>query len=102
MNPLIIRDVAIGEGIPKICVSLTSKTKAELLVDAQAIVGEMDSNGDVVGNIIDLVEWRVDHYEEIDDNNKKLFDVLEDLRHILGDKPLIFTYRSAVKVALGE
>ena len=102
MNPLIIRDVAIGEGIPKICVSLTSKTKAELLVDAQAIVGEMDSNGDVVGSIIDLVEWRVDHYEEIDDNDKILFDVLEDLRHILGDKPLIFTYRSAGEGGAGR
>ncbi len=102
MNPVIIRAVAIGEGIPKICVSLTSKTKAELLVDAQAIVGEMDSSGGVVGNIIDLVEWRVDHYEEIDDSNKKLFDVLENLRHILGDKPLIFTYRSAGEGGAGR
>ena len=44
MKPVIVRGVIIGEGMPKICVPLTAKTKAELLEDAQAIVGDVASS----------------------------------------------------------
>lgn len=83
MNPLIVRGVAIGAGIPKICVSLTSKSDAELLEDAEACAIER----------VDLVEWRVDHFENLEDL-AHMIDLLSELRGVIIDKPLIFTYRT--------
>ena len=31
MNPVVVRNVAIGEGIPKICVPIVGKTREEIL-----------------------------------------------------------------------
>ena len=89
MKPVIVRGVIIGEGMPKICVPLTAKTKAELLEDAQAIVGDVASS-----SVIDIVEWRADYFADI--------EVLSELRHIIGDKPLIFTYRTAGEGGTGS
>ncbi|HSN67505.1 MAG TPA: type I 3-dehydroquinate dehydratase, partial [Fusibacter sp.] len=91
MNPVIVRGVEIGEGMPKICVSLTAKTKAELLEDAAAIVGD-----EVTSRVIDIVEWRADFYEDHMSpiaGQVRLIEPLAELRQIIGDKPLFFTYR---------
>lgn len=90
MNPVIVRGVNIGEGMPKLCVSLTAKTKAELLEDAAAIVGD-----EVASSVIDIVEWRADYYEGP-------IEILAELRQIVGDKPLIFTYRTASEGGMGS
>lgn len=83
MNPVVVRGVQIGEGIPKICVPIVEKTSKEIIEIAKKIV---DSPAD-------LVEWRADWFEDIFDYEKTI-KVLKTLREILGDIPLLFTLRT--------
>ena len=46
MNPVVVRNVAIGEGIPKICVPIVGKTREEILDAAKKI---LPIGADVVG-----------------------------------------------------
>ena len=64
MNPVVVRNVAIGEGIPKICVPIVGKTREEILDAAKKILP--------IG--ADVVEWRVDWYEDIFDFENARFD----------------------------
>ena len=83
MNPVMIRGVAIGEGIPKICVPIVGKTREEIIKAAEEIRTLP----------VDVVEWRADWYEEVFEANVVL-DVLQELRRILGEFPLLFTFRT--------
>ena len=83
MNPVMIRGVAIGEGIPKICVPIVGKTREEIVKAAEEIRTLP----------VDVVEWRADWYEEIFEADVVL-DVLQELRRILGELPLLFTFRT--------
>lgn len=83
MNPVMIRGVAIGEGIPKICVPIVGKTREEIVKAAEEIRTLP----------VDVVEWRADWYEEIFEADVVL-DVLQELRRILGKLPLLFTFRT--------
>ena len=83
MNPIMIRGVAIGEGIPKICVPIVGKTREEIVKAAEEIRTLP----------VDVVEWRADWYEEVFEANVVL-DVLQELRRILGELPLLFTFRT--------
>ncbi len=78
-----VRGIRIGEGIPKICIPLTGKTKEEILAAAEKLPA--------VGT--DLVEWRTDWFEDISDFTK-VEEVLRELRRILGNTPLLFTFRT--------
>lgn len=79
-----VKNVSIGEGVPKICVSLVGKTLKELQEEAQQL-RTLD---------IDLVEWRVDYFEKLTEL-EKVIGALKEIREILTDVPLIFTFRSA-------
>ena len=83
MNPVTVRGLRIGEGIPKICVPIVEKTSKEIIEMAKKIV---DSPAD-------LVEWRADWFEDVFDYEKTM-DVLKELREVLGDVPLLFTFRT--------
>ena len=83
MNPIMIRGVAIGEGIPKICVPIVGKTREEIVKAAEEIRTLP----------VDVVEWRADWYEEVFEADVVL-DVLQELRRILGELPLLFTFRT--------
>ena len=83
MKTVYIKDLAIGEGRPKICVPICGKTKEAILEEATKILSLP----------ADLVEWRVDWYDDIFDS-ECLVDVLDSLRNVLGDMPLLFTFRS--------
>ncbi|MDO5145625.1 MAG: type I 3-dehydroquinate dehydratase [Eubacteriales bacterium] len=83
MGVVVVRNVKIGEGIPKICVPIIGRTKEEILKQAQTIAQ----------GCADIVEWRADWYEEVL-NIERFREVLTDLRGILGEKPLLFTFRS--------
>ena len=78
-----IRDLTIGEGIPKICVPLVGETIAQLKEEASFLKG--------LG--IDIVEWRVDFFNQVDDI-EKVKEALVDIRSILPNIPLLFTFRS--------
>lgn len=79
-----VKDIIIGEGIPKICVPIVGKTKEEL-------VDEITALKDIS---LDLVEWRVDYYENVEDI-EKVKELLVSLRKFLSNTPLLFTFRSA-------
>ncbi|ASA25885.1 type I 3-dehydroquinate dehydratase [Paenibacillus donghaensis] len=81
---LTIKKVVIGTGQPKICVPLVGATLGELLQEAEGLKRLAP----------DLVEWRADFYEQVEDHEAVLH-TLGELRAILADLPLIFTFRSA-------
>lgn len=84
MNPVEVRNIKIGEGIPKICVPIVGITKDEIISEAKTF----DSIP------VDVVEWRVDWFEGVFDI-EKVKDVLADLRAILKDTPILFTFRTS-------
>lgn len=79
-----VRGVKIGEGTPKICVPIVEKTRKEILAAAEAF----DKTA------LDIVEWRVDWFEDVFDF-AKVEGVLRGLRAVLGETPVLFTFRTA-------
>lgn len=86
MKPVIVRNVAIGEGTPKICVPIVGKTRTEIL----------EAAGVLKGLPVDVVEWRADWFEENGDFSA-VKAVLEALRKELDELPLLFTFRTAAE-----
>lgn len=84
MNPVKVRNVEIGTGIPKICVPIVGVTREDILKAAE----EIKKLG------ADVVEWRVDWYEDIFDA-KKTQESMKALREALGEIPLLFTFRTS-------
>lgn len=84
MNPVIIRNIKIGEGIPKICVPVAEISKEDIIAAAKTIQ-------DVPA---DLVEWCADWFEDVY-SFEKVKAVLKELREAIGDIPLLFTFRTA-------
>ena len=82
MKPVVVRNVAIGEGIPKICVPIVGKTIGEILNQAKHIC---EIGADVVEWRVD---WFVDHYESVENAAKQL-------RKVLDETPILFTFRTA-------
>lgn len=83
IDPVVVRNVKIGEGIPKICVSIVETTKENIIEEA-----EMLRNA-----AIDVIEWRADWFEQVF-QSEKVEEVLKELREVLGDIPLLFTFRT--------
>ena len=84
MNAVKVRNTVIGEGMPKICVPIVGVTKEAILDEARAIT-KLPA---------DVVEWRIDWFEHVFDFDK-LVDVLKDLREVLGDMPILMTFRTS-------
>lgn len=84
MNTVKVKNVILGDGIPKICVPIVAKTKEEIIEEALSLA-----------NIhVDIVEWRVDWFDDIEDI-EKVKDVLKDLVCALNNIPLLFTFRTS-------
>ena len=84
MSCIDIRNVKIGEGIPKICVPIVGETREDILKSAKRV----ETSG------ADLAEWRVDWYESVFCVSK-VESIAGELREILKDIPLLFTFRTA-------
>ena len=84
MNPVVVRNVKIGDGIPKICVPIVGVTKEDILNEAKTF--------DTLP--VDVVEWRVDWFENVFDI-EKVKEALFDLRAVLKDTPILFTFRTS-------
>lgn len=78
-----VKEVIIGADSPKIIVPLVGKNQQELVEEAQ-LLQTLDC---------DLVEWRIDFFEEIHDF-EKIAQLSKELVDILGSKPLLFTFRT--------
>lgn len=81
--PVSVKGIAIGAGIPKICVPLVGRTREELLSQCRLAA---DAKAD-------LAEWRADFYEGLYEPGK-LLETLEDIVRNLGQIPLLFTIRT--------
>ncbi len=79
-----LRNLEIGTGIPKICVPIPCRTKTEVRQAAERIAGS---------DAVDMVEWRADWYEE-GLSGEEMLSVGRMLREILGEKPVLFTWRT--------
>lgn len=84
MGPVKVRNIVIGEGMPKICVPIVGVTKKDIIAEAQSF--------DAIP--VDVVEWRVDWFEHVFETEDVL-DVLKDLREALGDTALLMTFRTS-------
>lgn len=82
-KPVYIKDVAIGEGVPKICVPVMGENYDILCKEAEA--------AKKAG--ADLVEWRADFYGDILQTDS-VKEALHSIENIIGRIPLIFTVRT--------
>ncbi|MFP3154881.1 type I 3-dehydroquinate dehydratase [Lachnospiraceae bacterium ZAX-1] len=81
-----VRNLILGEGMPKICVPITGSTIQELLEEiALAKAAQTD-----------LVEWRVDYFNDALNVNAVVF-AAKELREALGETPMLFTFRTVAE-----
>ncbi|UAK24263.1 type I 3-dehydroquinate dehydratase [Sphingomonas nostoxanthinifaciens] len=83
IDPIRIRDVAIGEGRAKTIVSLTEATRDAVLAQAR-VLGGMDA--------VDLVEFRLDHLDAVDPPS--VAAMMTPVAQAIGAKPLVVTFRT--------
>lgn len=83
MEAVKVRNIRIGDGIPKICVPVVGITKEEILTAAKSMK-------DIP---VDVVEWRVDWFEDVFET-EKVIEAAHEIREALGDIPLLFTFRT--------
>ena len=84
MQTVKVRNIEIGAGIPKICVPIVGVTREDILEAAKAITSTK----------ADVVEWRVDWYEDIF-YFAKTEETMKALREVLGETPILFTFRTS-------
>lgn len=84
MSTVRVKNVEIGEGIPKICVPIVGSSREEILKAAEEIKMQP----------VDVVEWRADWYEDVLDLEKTQ-ETLGQLQKALGEVPLLFTFRTS-------
>lgn len=80
---VVTRGKKLGSGTPVICTPLVGRTRERILAEAAGVAAKQP----------DVIEWRVDFFEEIA-NTATVLDVGRALRTAVGDLPIIFTRRS--------
>lgn len=81
---LVVKNVVIGDGTPKICVPITGETISQIKEEA-TYLKTIEA---------DLVEWRADFFEHVEDI-VQVTKALEIIHEILAPTPIIFTFRNA-------
>lgn len=84
MNTVSVKNVVLGDGIPKICIPIVAKSKKDIVDEIKGLIQYH----------ADLVEWRVDWFEGADDI-EGIKEVLQELAPVITDFPLLFTFRTA-------
>ena len=78
-----IKNIEMGAGKTKICVPVIGRSAEEILNETE----------ELKNSVADIVEWRADYYDDVM-NQDKVLQVLYEMTLILGDKPVIFTFRT--------
>ena len=78
-----IRDLVIGEGKPKICVTVTGKDENSIISEAHR----------AFLSAAEIIEWRADYFEGVQDD-VMLIRMLKTIRMNIGSKAFLFTYRT--------
>lgn len=89
-NILNIKGKIVGEGAPLVCVPVMAKDKAGI-VEAVKKLAEKK---------VDMIEWRVDAFENADSMNS-IREVLDEIAPYLEETILVYTYRSSAQGGLG-
>ena len=76
--------IILGSGIPAICIPIVEKEKEGILKEARRLNGYP----------CDLVEWRADFFEGWE-NHEAVAEVLDGLRGCLGERGILFPFRTA-------
>lgn len=84
MKTVTVKNLVLGEGAPKIIVSLMGHDLASVKSETLAY---RDAD-------FDILEWRVDHFAHVADQDAVL-DAIRAIREIMPQTPLLFTFRSA-------
>jgi 3-dehydroquinate dehydratase, type I len=82
MNPIVVKNVKIGEGIPKVCLPIVGHTQYEIVSQAMTIVSLKP----------DIVEFRIDWLDSIYEMETVL-EMLKQVRKLIGNIPLLYTFR---------
>ena len=86
---LIVRQVNIGSGRPKVCVPLVGHTAEEIMSEADRIRSALS-----LGTVMDIAELSIDCFEGVSDG-AKIKKLLEDVRRVIPDEMLLlYTLRS--------
>ena len=83
MKTVMLRNVEVGAGTPKVIAPIVGRTREEIV----------SLGKDLSAMKLDVVEWRADFYEDVFDIDKVL-ETLVVLRKAIGGKPLLFTFRT--------
>lgn len=83
METIRVKDIIIGQGLPKIAVSIIGTSLDEIIENIGAIPREK----------LDIVEWRADFFRDVF-SIEKVLEALRIIRKKLIDMPIIFTFRT--------
>ena len=86
-----VRGAIIGGSKPLICLPLVGDTRAKVLQEAEALVTLQP----------DLLEWRIDAYDKVE-NIEDCLSLLKEIRGVIGETPLIFTCRIDLEGGIKE
>lgn len=84
MTTVKVRNIVLGEGLPKIAVPNVGVTEEEILASAKEIAAAKP----------DIMEWRIDYYEAGIKDNEKLIATAKALRDVVGELPILVTFRT--------
>ncbi len=84
MTTVKVRNIVLGEGLPKIAVPNVGVTEEEILASAKEIAAAKP----------DIMEWRIDYYEAGIKDNEKLIATAKALRDAVGELPILVTFRT--------
>lgn len=84
MSTVKIRNMILGEGLPKIAVPNVGTTENEILASAKKISVAKP----------DLMEWRIDYYTPGINNFDKLTVTAKKLRQVVDELPILITFRT--------
>ncbi|MBN7277113.1 type I 3-dehydroquinate dehydratase [Lactobacillus acetotolerans] len=84
MSTVKIRNIILGEGLPKIAVPNVGETEEDILASAKEIADAKP----------DIMEWRIDYYTDGIKDNDKLIATAKKLRDAVGELPILVTFRT--------
>lgn len=84
MSTVKIRNILLGEGVPKIAVPNVGSTEEEILTSTKEIAAAKP----------DLMEWRIDYYVAGIEDTAQLIDTGRKIRELIGELPLLVTFRT--------
>lgn len=84
MKTVQVKNIVLGEGMPKICIPIMGKTLADLTVEIE----------NLKGLAYDVIEWRMDHFDAIFDEQKAI-EAATLVYDALQDTAVLATFRTA-------